>query len=260
MRKRRMVCLAVMAVAFALLMGAQAQAAEVGVRAYVWFPSLSADARGNGGFAATTTNLTETLGLGNKAAYSAEIFGGMGKHHLSFMYTSLGYSDTKSLGSQVVFNGAVYNPGTGVNTELNLKMYDLKYQYDLVHMQNILAGFSLGPILQIKYLDGEMKLSGQSASTQPGNQKQSFQAPVPMIGLGCHANLIAKWLEARAQVTGMAYGGSLLIEGMADLSLTPFPFVDIHGGYKIMKLRASTNDFFLDSQFSGPYLALTVAF
>jgi hypothetical protein len=105
-----------------------------------------------------------------------------------------------------------------------------------------------------------MKLSCQSASAQPGGQKQSFSAPVPMIGLGCHAGLIAEWLEGRAQLTGMAYGGSLLMEGLAELSLTPFPHVDLHGGYKFMKLRVSTNDFFLDSLFSGPYAAVTVRF
>jgi hypothetical protein len=150
MKGRKAIYFAVMAMVLALLTGTQTQAAEVGFRGYVWFPSLSADARGNGGFAATTTNLTDTLGLGNKAAYSAEVFGGMGKHHLSFMYTSLGYSDTKSLGrrwSSTVPSTTRY----GCQHGTQLKMYDLKYQYDLSIWTISLPGFPWDPLCSSRF-------------------------------------------------------------------------------------------------------------
>ena len=81
-----------------------------------------------------------------------------------------------------------------------------------------------------------------------------------MIGLGAHIGLIANILEARAQVTGMGYSGNYVIEAMADLSVTPFPFVDIHGGYKYIGLQVDTSDYYMSTQFSGPFVALTVGF
>lgn len=255
MRKHGKKFVVVFTVIVALGLASQAVALELGVRGYTWFPSLSADARSQG----TTTSLSDTLGVGNKPVFSGEIYGGVGKHHASFMYTPFGYSDNKVLASDVTFNGVTYNAGSGVKTDLKFDMYDFKYQYDIVNLENVLAGFSFGPVLQVKYVSGEMKLDG--AGLGAGfNQKRSFSAPVPMVGLGAHAGLIANLLEARAQITGMGYSGNFIMEGTADLSLTPFPFVDIHAGYKIMKMRIDTNDFYMDSTFSGPFAALTVGF
>lgn len=61
-------------------------------------------------------------------------------------------------------------------------------------------------------------------------------------------------------VTGITYSGNYLYEGLADLSLTPFPFLDLHGGYKVIRLHLDRNDFYLNSEFTGPYVALTVSF
>jgi hypothetical protein len=60
---------------------------------------------------------------------------------------------------------------------------------------------------------------------------QSFRSGEIYGGVGKH-HLIANILEARAQVTGMGYSGNSVIEALADISATPFPFVDIHSGYK----------------------------
>jgi hypothetical protein len=71
---------------------------------------------------------------------------------------------------------------------------------------------------------------------------------------------LAGLLEARAKMTGFAYSDNHLTEALADLSLTPFPFLDIHAGYKIIRLKIDHNGNFLDSEFAGPYVGLTVSF
>ena len=47
---------------------------------------------------------------------------------------------------------------------------------------------------------------------------------------------------------------------MADISLTPFPFVDIHGGYKRFVLDIDEDEVVSDYDMSGPYVALTLSF
>jgi hypothetical protein len=149
-----------------------------------------------------------------------------------------------------------YTLGTSVQADLDFQMLDLEYRYDLIDMENILAGFSIGPIGKIKYVDGEARLKSPTA-----DRSETFKAVVPMIGAGLHIGVIADILEARAQITGMAYSGNSLYEYMADLSFTPFPFLDIHGGYKVIDLKVDDiSSVFADYKFSGPYVALTVGF
>jgi hypothetical protein len=137
-------------------------------------------------------------------------------------------------------------------------MLDLEYQYDLVNLENILAGFSLGLIGKIKYVDGETTLRDPSI---PLAASETLKVPIPMIGVGAHIGILANILEARAKVTAAGYSAdNLIYEAMADLSLSPFPFMDIHGGYKIIKLKIDRRDYFMDSAFAGPYVGLTIGF
>ncbi|HPK52925.1 MAG TPA: hypothetical protein PK114_00600 [Smithellaceae bacterium] len=237
-----------------------AAALELGARAYFWFPDLqTSDVKTvKDGVEGSDINVKDMLGVGNKATFAVEAYGGVGKHHLSFAYTPFGYSDSAVLSSALNFNGVTYAANTGVESELRFSMFDLKYQYDIINLENILAGFSLGPIAQLKFITGDFSITASGPNL---DQNRSFNSLLPMIGAGAHIGLIANFLEMRAQVTGGGYGsGNYSIEALADISATPFPFVDINAGYKMVKIAMDVNDYVMDSLFTGPYLALTVGF
>ena len=61
-------------------------------------------------------------------------------------------------------------------------------------------------------------------------------------------------------VTGMGYSGNTVFDGLAEISLTPFPFLDIHGGYHFFIIDVDEDDAAFDYDNSGPYVALTVSF
>ena len=254
-------CFICASVVFSLLiLVSSASAIELGARGYVWFPDMkTADIQSTfAGVQDSTINAKDMLGVGNKATYSVEAYGGLGKHRLSFMFTPFGYTTDSVLTAALKYNGKTYNTGTAVHSDLNYSMFDLKYQYDFINMENILAGFSVGGIGQIKYSTGSFKLN---AAGDGFDQSKSFNSVLPMIGLGAHVGLLANWLEFRAQVTGGGYSsGNYSFEGLADLSLTPFPYVDIHAGYRLLKLKVDTNDFTMDNFYTGPYVGLTVGF
>jgi hypothetical protein len=169
------------------------------------------------------------------------------------MYTQVKYSGTGSLGSPVTFGGKSYS-GT-VTGDLNFTMLDAEYQIDLIDLKNILAGFSVGAIGKIKYLEGEAKLNNSTN----GETSQKFNLPIPMVGVGANLGILANLLEARAKVTAMGYSGNYVYEGLADISVTPFPFVDIHGGYKVMGVKVNDiSDVTATTRFQGPFVALTV--
>lgn len=231
-----------------------ADAFEVGARGAYWFPSLNATMKA--GSSGTEVNLKDDLGISNSNTYWVEAFGGLGNHHLSLSYMPLDYSASTTVTKAITFNNKTYAANSDVNTDLHLKMFDAEYQYDLLNFENILAGFSVNLLGKIKYLDGEAKMN----STAVGEQKQTFTVPVPMVGAGVHAGLIANILEARAKVTGMGYSSTYFVDALADIAVTPFPFTRISGGYRYMKLKIdNVSDTYGDMDFYGPYVGLTVA-
>lgn len=231
-----------------------AGALEIGARGYYWFPTLKATMKA--GSSGTEVNLKDDLGISDSNTYSVEAFAGLGNHHLALAYMPLDYSADKNITRTVNFNNKTYVAGSSVKSDLRMKMLDLEYRYDLLNFENILAGFSINLLGKVKYLDGEAKMYSAAA----GEQKQSFGIPVPMIGAGLHAGLIANILEARAQAAGIGYSGNYFVDALADVALTPFPFVRLSAGYRYMKIKIdNVSDTYGDLDFYGPYLGLAIA-
>ncbi|MBN1829813.1 MAG: hypothetical protein JW884_11795 [Deltaproteobacteria bacterium] len=240
-------------------LAAASQAFELGARGSLWMPDLSAAIRvDKAGVVGTMIDLDNDLDVGNSLYPALEVFGGLGKHHFRGYFAQASYSGEKTIAKNIVFSGVAYPAGTFVKSEADVRLMELEYQYDLLDLENVLAGFSLGVLGKVTYWEGETKLRAPSAGIA---SDESFQAPIPMVGLSLHVGLLADILEARARVAGMTYSGSTFYEGLVDISLTPFPFLDIHGGYKFMKFDVEDlSDVYANFEFAGPYAAVTISF
>jgi hypothetical protein len=239
-----------------LLLTSPALALEVGIRGSYWFPGLNGDLTVDGdSLSGTKLDLSSDLDMEAESAPMIEAFAGIGNHHLSLTYYRFDYEGDTVLKEQIAFNGQVYSVGERVSSELSYTDIDVAYRYDLIDLENFLAGGSLGPVGKVKFLDGSARLETSTVS-----EDQDFSAPIPMLGAHLHVGVLMDILEFRAQLAGMGYGGASIFEGFADLSYTPFPFLDIHGGYRILNLHAETDDVELNFNTTGPYVALTVGF
>jgi hypothetical protein len=255
---RRLKWMAVCALIVILFSAIPAGAFEIGARGYYWFPGFKADMKSDSaGVVGTDVNLKDRLDIGTKAVPSVEVFGGLGRHHVGLTYTPISYSGSTILTSAINFDGKNFPAGTSVDSDFKSRMLDLEYRFTALNLENILAGFSLDAIGQIKYIDGEAKIAAPALGLEA---KQSVQLPVPMVGVGAHIGLLLNILEARAKITGISYSGNYLYEALADISLTPFPLLDIHAGYKYIRVHLDRNDLYLNSEFAGPFVALTVSF
>jgi hypothetical protein len=252
---RHPLCTLAILLAF-MLAASQALALEAGIRGTYWSPGLDGDIKvDSGGIEGTQLDLSSDLGMDAESAPMIEAFAGLGNHHLSLSYYHLDYEGDKVLKEQIFFNGQGYAAGERVKSELTYSVIDADYRYDLIDLENFLAGGSIGVVGKVKYFDGSASLE---SSTQ--SEEQDFQAPIPMLGAHLHLGVIMNVIELRAQLAGMSYGGASIVEGFADLSVTPFPFLDIHGGYRVLDLQADTDDIELNFNTAGPYLALTLSF
>ena len=233
-----------------------ASAFELGVRGYYWFPKLSGDIRvDKDGITGTELDLENDLGIENKSYPVIEVFSGIGRHHLSVAFYNLDYDGDTVLTKNVYFNGQLFHANERIVSNLKYDNYDVMYRYDLIDLENFLAGGSLGLVARTMVFDGSAALASATVST-----RENFTAPIPMAGLNLHVGILKDFIEARVLVTGIGYRDNTAFDGQAEISLTPLPFLDIHGGYRFLKIDADQDDVKLDFDNSGLYVALTISF
>ena len=239
-----------------LLIPVSSSAFEIGARGYYWFPTLDGTVKvDEASIIGETIDFDKDLGIEDENYPSVEVFVGGGNHHLSFTYTDIDYSGRKTLTREINFRGQIYHVSDTVTSSIQYKMMDLLYQYDFLNLENVLGGVSLGGVFQVKYLDGDVSLK-----TTGIDEKEDFTIPIPMIGLNLHIGILAQILQARLRATAISYSESTIYELMCDISWTPFPLVDIHGGYRTFVIDIDEDDLTFDYDMSGPYLALTLSF
>jgi hypothetical protein len=71
-------------------------------------------------------------------------------HHLSFSFYRADYSGTATLSQNINFGGETFLAGDKIKSSLEYNVYDLTYQYDLLDLENVLAGFSLGLVGRLR--------------------------------------------------------------------------------------------------------------
>ena len=254
MRKSLLVLVCI--VAGVVFITSQGMALEVGVRGYYWLPTLNGDIKVDGnGITGTTLDLENDLGLDDEYYPVIEFFAGIGNHHLSLSYYKAEYDGSKVLTKTITFNGKTFNASDLINTSLEYNVYDIVYQYDILDLENILAGFSIGLVGKLKVIDGSVEIKSSALSTS-----DDFTAPIPLVGANLHLGILANLLEARLLGTGVGYGNGSMFDIQADLSITPFPLVDIHGGYRLFFIDVDAGDVEFNYNTSGPYMAVTVSF
>jgi len=242
-----------------LLLPVSSSAFEIGARGYYWFPSLDGNVKvDEASIIGTSIDFEKDLGIEDENYPSIEVFLGVGRHHLSLTSTNIEYSGKNTPTKEITFNGETYSVTDLIESSIEYKMMDFLYQYDFLNLENVGAGFSLGIVFQIKYLDGEVGLKTTTVTVI--DEKQDFTLPIPMFGLNLHIGMLADVLEARLRGTAIGYAGNAIYELMADISWTPLPFLDIHGGYKTFVIDIDEDDIIFDYDMSGPFVALTLSF
>jgi hypothetical protein len=235
-----------------------AQGFEAGVRGYYWFPSLDGDIKySDNSLSGTKLDLEDDLGFDDEYYPFGEAFLGFGDHHLSFSFYRAKYDGRETLDQDINFGGETFPVGDRIKSSLEYDVYDITYQYDVLDLENFLAGFSLGLVGRVKVFDFEAEIKSETTGLK---EKEDYTVPVPMLGLNFHLGILADILEARIFATGMGYSDGYMVDALAELSLTPIPYVDIHAGYRTFFVDVDTNDLELNYNTSGPYAGITVSF
>lgn len=229
---------------------------EAGVRGTYWFPDHSATAQ------STTSGVTETkfdvkddLGVGDEDFLSGEAFVRFGRITFRLGYLPVRFDGSKTLARSIVFAGQTFPVSDNVISRLDVTLLDAELQVDLLRPDLVAANLSFGLVGKVKYVDGEVELSGSVQS-----DKEDFTVPIPMIGLAAGAGILADLVRVDARAAGMAYSGNHLYEADAFASIIPLPFFRIQGGYRYIELKVDEDDVEVDLVLKGPYVGAQLSF
>jgi outer membrane protein len=240
-----------------LLMAGSAFAAsgfEVGARGAYWFPKLSGSAQTNAS-GDTRFDFKDTLGVNDENIPFGEAFLRFGNTTLRVGYTQFTFDGNKELTQTVVFNGTTFSATDNVISRLEMKMLDGEVQYDFLRPDVGVAGFNLGLILKVKYVDGNVELRSTALT-----ETKDFKAPIPMVGAAVGVGFLKDMVRVDARAAGITYSGNHLFEADAYASFAPLPFVRIQGGYRYIDLEIDKDGTLVSFRLKGPYLGAQLSF
>ncbi|MHB1024568.1 MAG: porin family protein [Desulfobacteria bacterium] len=249
--------LQIVTAAVVLLMAGSAFAApgfEVGARGAYWFPKLTGSAQTNA-TGDTRFDFKDTLGVKDENIPFGEAYLRLGSTTLRVGYTQFKFDGDKRLTQTVVFNGTTYSVSDDVISSLDMKMLDGDVQFDFLRPDIGIAGFNLGLILKVKYVDGKVELRDSTTT-----ETKDFKAPIPMIGAAAGIGFLKDMVRVDARATGIAYSGNHLYDADAYASFAPLPFVRIQGGYRYIDLKIDKDGTLASFKLKGPYVGAQLSF
>jgi outer membrane protein len=227
---------------------------EVGARGAYWFPKLTGSAQTNA-TGDTRFDFKDTLGVKDENIPFGEAFLRLGNTTLRVGYTQMKFDGDKELTQTVVFNGTTYSASDNVISSLDMKMLDGEVQYDFLRPDIGLAGFNLGLIVKVKYVDGKVELRNSTTT-----ETKDFKAPIPMIGAAAGVGFLKDMVRVDARAAWIAYSGNHLYDADAYASFAPLPFIRIQGGYRYIDLKIDKDDTLASFKLSGPYVGAQLSF
>lgn len=225
---------------------------EVWGEARYWRPTLESAIVA--GVAGTSVDPVSDLGVDEEQ----NVFEGragltfLGRHKFRIGYLPLSFDGDRTITRSFTFQGQTFNVSDRVITDLDVKILRGGYEFDFFKTP---VGY-LGILLEVHYFDGEARLR---SSTE--DERVDFQVPIPVIGLAFRAYPITRILTVGAEVVGITAGDKgHYLDGEMSITLSPWPFVELTAGYRVIDLEGEEGNDKIDLFLHGPFASFTVRF
>lgn len=222
-----------------------------------WRPTLESEiVASSAGLAGTVVDPVGTLGV-DEQQNALEGRAGLtffGRHKLRIGYLPLSFNGDRTITQTFTFQGQTFTANDRVITDLDVKILRAGYEFDFFKSA---VGY-LGLLLEVHYFDGEARLRDITSGL---DERVDFRVPVPVIGLGFRAYPVTRILSVGAELVGV-YAGSKghYLDGEASITLSPWPFVELSAGYRVIDLEGEEGDDTIDLFLHGPFASFTVRF
>jgi len=165
-------------------------------------------------------------------------------------YTSFGHSGSGSVNKSFQFGGKSFNLNSNIDTQFDLKMYDLTLYYEILDNW---VNLDLG--LNVKYIDGLINVKGTDIiSNKLINESADFKVPVPMLYAKARFDVPITDLSFQAEGNYVTYDGHTFYDAEIGARYTLALGLGLEAGYKTMKLELDDiEDLSMNAEFSGAY-------
>lgn len=237
-----------------------AQDEYIGVRLREWHARISGEVFAEAeGLTAQTVDLDRQLGLG-RAEFAHEIQAYL---HLPILGTfTLGgwmadYKGDRWLSETFTYGEESFSAGTRVESELQLAVAYLTYEFDLSFSLGEIAKLEVGPLAGVRLIAARGSVDNEFASAE-----EEGEGGLPVVGI--HAALQATpWLRADAEVLGLAFRAvdrrAFYVEAYAEVVAQLGPlFAGVGYKYVEIELRDASTSVEFEAEITMDGLYLTV--
>lgn len=251
---KKVLILALAGMIFLVLAG-PATAFELGARGAYWFPLINSDLRADdGGIEGQTFNLRKDLDSGQNFFPWVEAWVGLGPHIVQIGYFAGEYGGDPTLEAGDLFDGLDFED-IQTNFNMTFSVFEISYGYKVFEVDTFLAGLDLTVLGGVKFVGFSTALSGGGMS-----ESRDVNAIMPSVGGQLHAAILLNILEARALALVQPLGNNTVTDIILELTVTPFPFLDIGIGWRSLFLKIQKDDFMINHKLNGPFLSIAVSF
>jgi len=165
-------------------------------------------------------------------------------------YTNFGHTASGTVKKRFTFGRKLFNVNTNINTNFDLKIYDLTLYYELLdNWLNLDIG------VNVKYIDGLIRVQGTDLiSNQFIDESAEFQVPIPMIYAKARFDLPTTDISFQAEGNYITYDGNSFYDAEIGVRYTFALGFGLEAGYKTMKLKLdNVDELTMDTDFSGAY-------
>ena len=223
-----------------------------------WRPTLESEiVASSAALLGTTIDPVSDLGLDEEQnAFEGRVgLTLLGRHKFRIGYLPLSFDGDRVITRTITFQGQTFTANVDrVLTDLDVKILRAGYEFDFFKTP---VGY-LGVLLEVHYFDVQARLRTIASAK---DESADFKFPFPVVGLAFRAYPITQILSVGAEVVGVTIGSrGHYLDGEASVTLSPWPFVELTGGYRVIDLHGEEGDDSFDLLLHGPFASLTVRF
>lgn len=166
---------------------------------------------------------------------------------LHFAYTPLSYTADGTIDGSKIYDGINFT--ADVDTELDLTSIDIGWTFSVIDA--VVAEWELG--VAVRMVEGRVEISD---GTNTASEDLDFPIPMLKTVLRLDFPIVAAELDA----AGLTFDGNRVVDVLAQLKVTPFPFLYIAAGYRQIEVVYEDDDDKVELDISGPFVGVGVDF
>ena len=160
-------------------------------------------------------------------------------------YTDFSHKGSGTVGQSFTFANQTFNASSDIQTDFNLKMYDVGLYYEILDNW---VNLDLG--LNVKFIEGSLAV----VSNLVAEERTDFSTPLPMVYAKARFDVPTTDLSFLAEGNYVEYEGNRFYDAEVGARYTFALGFGVEAGYKTMSLKLdNVSDVSMETEFSGAY-------